>query len=216
MHRDDTQLMDERALKVAQQAIGVFRDHITLTGSQKTLQLHVTPVHELKKKGLNACLAILDQNLRDHYLRVNGLNWKDEKRQEMTESGLVYVSYQDVDSGNIAAFLSFMITEDELEEDAQVLYLYEIHVSRHYQSLRIGSELINNFHNLARLLAASNDERLYNEATCLTVFSDNERALQWYCGLGYKLTKDSPRDKILRNKKRVKPLYYLMMRYNNQ
>lgn len=215
MH-DDSQWLDERAVKVAHQASGVFRDHIAIEGSQNTLQLHVAPMHKLKKKALNACLALLEQNLRDHYLRVNGPDWIDEKRREMTERGLVYVSYQDVGSGNIAAFLSFMITEDELEcEDVQVLYLYEIHVSRQYQSLRIGSELLNSFHDLARRLAASNDEHLHNKATCLTVFSDNDRALQWYCNLGYQLTKDSPRDKVMRNKKLIKPPYYLMVRYNN-
>lgn len=194
----------------------IFQDQLVVVNSKAkscTLNLFVKPVHKLSSKLLNSFLNLVDQNLRDHYIRQNGKDWKLQKREEMQEDGLIYVYYKDEESGNIVAFLLFMLTYYEPEMKInKVLYLFEIHVSKSYQSLRIGAELIERFHLVAKKLNELEDDVLQADATCLTVFSDNAKALKWYKALNYKPTEDSPKDKVLRNKKVLKPSYYILTR----
>ncbi|CAH2351954.1 putative N-alpha-acetyltransferase 40 [[Candida] railenensis] len=195
----------------------IFQDQLVVVNSNAkscTLNLSIKPVHKLNSKLLNSCLTLVDQNLSAHYSRQNGKEWKLEKREEMLQDGLIYIFYKDEDSGNIVAFLSFMLTYYEPEEKInKVLYLFEIHVSKSYQSLRIGAELIERFHLVAkRLHELKDDDLLSVDATCLTVFSNNTKALKWYEALNYKVTEDSPKDKVLRNKKVIKPPYYILTR----
>lgn len=192
-----------------------FPNEILTSSPVHTLKQFVKPIHGLPSKALNSCLNLVDQNLREHYSRLDGKDWKVAKKTEMSEDGLVYLYYKDMETGTMAAFLSFMITWDDLDvKTNKVLYLYEIHVSKEYQGLRIGAQLIESFHALSQLLNDVDNEIIETDATCLTVFSDNLQALKWYKKLGYTLTDNSPKDKVLRNKKVIKPSYYLMIRYN--
>ncbi|CAK7895120.1 hypothetical protein CAAN1_05S01728 [[Candida] anglica] len=209
---DDTNpdCMDKVAELLSIRSIDLFHD---ITTPSRVLKVHVRPVHKIRSKVLNGCLNLVDQNLREHYIRNNGKDWKIDKKEEMSENGLVYVYYKDQETGALAAFMSYMLTYNDPEsKDEKVLYLYEIHVSREYQSSKIGTTLIDNYHKLSQDLNNSNDI-LESDATSLTVFSDNLKALNWYKKMGYKYTKDSPRDKVLR-KKVVKPPYYLLTRKN--
>ncbi|KAK7687411.1 hypothetical protein QCA50_009276 [Cerrena zonata] len=189
---------------------------IGATSKDLDATVSIFPVHEMDDDVFEQILDLVDLNLGSYYQKRLGKNWKDEKRDEMEESGLVYVIYTDALTKNIVAFTSVKLVA---ELAAKVLYLYEIQISSQYQSIGVGSKLISSFHKLATKLNDLVGDAKYkysthfsNEGTSLTVFSDNDRALNWYFNLGYTFTDDSPRDKLLRNEKVVKPSFYLLTR----
>lgn len=185
------------------------------------VEMSVFDVRSLDDDQFDQIIDLIDLNLGVYYQTRLGKDWKDEKRDEMEESGLVYILYSilSADNSKLNKLVAFISVKLVAELTAKVLYLYEIHIDPAFQSLGIGSTLISGFHDLAAKLNDSGDDKnnvsspyFDNEGTGLTVFSDNDRALNWYFKLGYNFTLDSPRDKVLRNKKVVKPSYYLLTR----
>lgn len=212
---DDEYFMTEISDKVALIVPEIFPSKIKVASTGEDCQLHCAPIHKLPKERLVQFLDLVETNLKTLYVKYNGLNWKLEKLEEMKEAGLVYLWYTD-SKGELLGFISFMLTHSD---QYKVLYLYEIHVSPEYHSMKIGTQLIDKLHELSHHLnAISFKQQKYlhfrNEGTSLTVFSENVKALQWYHRLGYQLTIDSPTDKTLRNKI-VKPDYYLLIRFND-
>lgn len=152
-------------------------------------------------------LRVLDSCMGPLYVENNGRNWKKDKLDEMATPGLVYVWYT-TSAGDVACFLSFMVV-DELE--GRTLYLFEIQVLPPWQGLGIGRSLMEVFHSVATRLKAHPNHHLNVVSTALTVFSKNQKALQWYRKLGYSLTQHSPRDRVLRTGS-VPPPYYILAR----
>lgn len=174
----------------------------------------ITPVHLMDESQVEDYLSLVDENLGSFYIAKNGEDWKEEKLEEMMESGVIYIAYGDT-SSNLAGFLSLKLVN---EFSSKSLYLYEIHISPKYQKSGLGSKLITGFHDASKLikLSVNNPDIKYSgffdlSRTSLTVFSNN-RALEWYLKLGYFINEDSPRNKTLRNKV-VKPSYYMLSRY---
>ncbi|KAI5965580.1 NAT4 [Candida pseudojiufengensis] len=151
---------------------------------------------------------MIDENIGDLYERHKGKDWREEKMIELEEPGLIFIwltNFKDV----IIAYLSFKLCLDD--DDVLVLYLFEIHILKEYQNQKIGQQLIDEFHNLVLSLKNSSNKLYQNlKGSALTVFADNEIALNWYQNMGYALTRNSPKNKILRNQKVIKPSYYLM------
>lgn len=145
---------------------------------------------------------VVDATLGEMYTMQKGPLWHLEKKLEMREPGLTYVWIE-----NDTAILGFVLVKVVLDSKTNVLYLYEIHVNPSFQNNGIGKYLINGVHQLAQ--AISYPTKL--ASTCLTVFSDNQRALDWYQQLGYYLSDDSPVDKKLRSGIK-RPLYYILER----
>lgn len=212
---DDEVFMKETSESVALVVPEIFPSEIQTVLTKGHCQLHYGPIHRMPKEVLVECLLLVESNLKTFYIKHHGLGWKSDKLKEMQETGLIYVWYTD-SNNKLIGFISFMLS---YSDQYKVLYLYEIHVAREYHSMKIGSQLIDKLHEFSHYLKTiAPKKREYrhfnNSGTSLTVFTDNSRALQWYFKLGYKLTIDSPTDKVLRNKV-VKPEYYLLIRFND-
>lgn len=157
---------------------------------------------------------LMQLTIASHYIARDGPDWAEKKREELTLEGLTFVGYYD-DSNQLKAFITILLTTDDW---GLVLYLYEIHVHPDYHSRHIGSQLITSFHKLAVLLQQcgtmldSNTCASHLNSTKLTVFSDNDRAVQWYTKLGYLLSDESPQNKVLRSGRVIKPAYYILYR----
>ncbi|KAI5969097.1 RNY1, partial [Candida margitis] len=165
----------------------------------------------LPKSFFKSIVDVIEETIGDLYVKNNGNNWKREKKMELKEPGLIFVLFTDPKTSKVVAFICFKLCLED--ENNLVLYLYEIHVTSDHQGQGLGQYLIDQFHKLCVDLSNSSN-LLYRQlsGTALTVFSDNERALSWYSNMGYKLTDDSPSDKLLRNGKVRKPDYYLLKR----
>ena len=191
------------------QVAEIFEDQVNL-GQDREIFLHYASIYELSNEQRKLFLDLVDSNIGEFYCRYQGLSWRNNKWIEMQEEGLMYVWYTD-DDGNLVGFISFLLTYDEVDK---VMYLYEVQVDYRYRKKGIGRLFIESFHGLAKKLKNLSQQEdsnkiLYNEGTNLTVFSDNILALAWYRRMGYTLTDDSPRDKLLRGKI-LKPNYYLL------
>lgn len=211
---DDEVFMEETSDSVTSVVPEIFPSTIPIVLVEEHCKLHYAPIHRLPKDILIKCLLLIESNLKAFYIKHQGLRWKLDKLKEMQETGLIYVWYTD-SNDKLIGFISFMLS---YSDQYKVLYLYEIHVATEYQSKKIGSQLIDKLHEFShhlKIIASKKHEyrHFVNSGTSLTVFSDN-KALQWYQKLGYQLTVDSPRDKVLRNKV-VKPEYYLLIRFND-
>lgn len=161
-------------------------------------------------------IEIVDKCMGDMYVANNGRSWKKEKAEEMLEPGLVYVWYSQTEAlESTGCFLTF---KPVLELYGKTLYLYEIQILPLFQAHGLGAKLMDCFHSLAKSMdsrkldsSLAQHVHLKTEATSLTVFSANSRALTWYKRLGYKRTADSPVDRKMRNKV-LKPKFYLLSR----
>ncbi|SCV01307.1 LAME_0G15346g1_1 [Lachancea meyersii CBS 8951] len=136
----------------------------TTDGKHVTLErtVHVTDddfgARQLSRQKLEQLLALVDANLGALYAAFAGdiytkltsssgrpcsaAQWHPLKRGEMSTPGLVYVMYHDASdaSGVPLAFASLLLThEPELEMDARVVYLYELHVSETIQNCGLGT-----------------------------------------------------------------------------
>lgn len=204
---DDEYQTEQVAESIAPRLKSVFPEKLSDSVSLQS----IAPVHLIEEHVVEWFLTMVEKNLGKFYLAKNGDDWKEEKFEEMMESGLIYISYRDNDN-NLAGFLSVKLVN---EFSSKSLYLYEIHIDQQYQGLGLGSKLIEGFHNAAGELKLlyNNPDVNYSQyfnlsRTSLTVFSDN-RALSWYFKLGYFINEDSPRDKVLRTKV-TKPAYYML------
>lgn len=203
--------LEELANSIALQIDKIFDSSLP---ANNDLKLHYAAVQNLDDEKLLQLLQILHLNLNDFYSKYYGANWHEDKIEEMHEAGLIYLWYSDSDD-NIVCFMSFMMT---INDGMKVIYLYEIHVAPKLQSLKIGTYLINKLHELSKFLNSHiNTPYKYSahykhDGVALTVFSDNSKALEWYFKLGYNFTDSSPRDRVLRSGRVIKPDIYLLMR----
>ncbi|ODV64412.1 GNAT family N-acetyltransferase ASCRUDRAFT_17576, partial [Ascoidea rubescens DSM 1968] len=131
----------------------------------------------------------------------------------------------------IVGFLSFKLVFNQFDKNNlyYYFYLFEIHINPNYQNSKLGSILIDKYHSLANLLNGNPQlksllqlKKNYRiKKYYLSVFSKNFIAINWYINkLNYKkLSKNDfgsnelltvPEDKILRNGKIIKPIYYIL------
>jgi len=170
---------------------------------------HCAPVHLVSSQRLHRFANLVESNLNDYYVSAQGMNWKANKLQEMSEAGLIYGWC--MVRNDLVAFILFKLCDNE---DMKVLYLYEIQISKQFQKAKVGSSLMSCFHRLVSILNNSNLENdcshyLHGiDGTSLTVFPKNTIAANWYFKLEYNYTHLSPRPRTLRNGKIVYPSYY--------
>lgn len=205
---ENVTLMTVLAEAVASSARETFP---TALKSPTLTQVHFSTAHGASEALIDQLLALIEANLGLFYSKREGSNWTAKKREEMRETGLVYIYHTDKE-GLVVFFLSCKLV---LEEDGKYLYLYEIHVEKLYQGQEIGQQLLGGFHKLAghiKGLSGGRNSHFSIKGTALTVFSDNERALKWYLRTGYNYTPWLPRDTKLRGGRVKKPLLYLLSR----
>lgn len=189
------------------------------------IQLKIINVIDLTDEVLNKCINLLNNNLGTIYSSINGAKWKDLKRKEMLENGLVYIILSNIDSGEFFGFMSMKIIN---EYEFCVLYLYEIQLDKAIRNLGLGTILLDKLDLIVQNLNTSDklkklwlknfpdeyidisDKNLLLSGIGLTVFSVNKNALKLYNRLGFKQHRDSPQKKILRNNKIIEPDYYIL------
>ncbi|KAI3406708.2 NAT4 [Candida oxycetoniae] len=176
------------------------------------IAFHFSPSSQLKDAAICRLVDIIDDNLGEIYLKNYGKKWKDAKKRELNEAGMVIVSITRDDSGQVEGFISFKMCFDA--DEKFVLYLYEIQLGKKLQGHGLGQSIMDQFHEYVASLQRSSN-KLYQKlnGTALTVFSENERAFAWYTRLGYKFAECSPMDKTKRDGTVKKPKFYLMKRH---
>ena len=180
-------------------------------------ETYIEASHNMDENQIDKFIQLIDDNLGDLYVESEQYNWKNNKKEEMLEPGLVYIWFtettpeEEEEEEELVGFLSFKLCEDV--DDVFVLYLFEIHLTQKYQGQKLGQLLIDQFHEFAKSLQNSSHELyLMLQGTALTVFSNNTRAFNWYKKMNYELTEGSPMDRKLRNGTVIKPVLYLMRR----
>lgn len=99
----------------------------------------------------------------------------------------------------IIGFLSFMITQ---EEEENVVYIYEIHISEHFRDCGLGRHLFS----MVEFIGGATDM----DKAMLTVFKRNVRARRWYDSRGYEVDVISPRPRKLRGGRSIEPDYEIL------
>ncbi|KAH0175269.1 hypothetical protein KCU67_g317, partial [Aureobasidium melanogenum] len=100
---------------------------------------------------------------------------------------------------SIVGFLSFMITQ---EDEENVIYVYEIHISEHFRDCGLGRHLFNMVEYIGG--ATGMDKAM------LTVFKCNVHARRWYDSRGYEVDEISPRPRKLRGGRSIEPDYEIL------
>lgn len=100
---------------------------------------------------------------------------------------------------SIIGFLSFMITQ---EEEENVVYIYEVHISEHFRDCGLGRHLFS----MVESIGAATDM----DKAMLTVFKSNVSARRWYDSRGYEVDTISPRPRKLRGGRSIEPDYEIL------
>lgn len=121
-----------------------------------------------------ALYVLVRKNMKSLY-EASGMGWNAKlKKAEMADPELVYYSAGSSDSpGAVAAFVSFMHSQ---EDGRDVVYLYEMQVSREHQGRGLGSQLMQ---------VVVDEAARSNKPVLLTVFKQNRRALAFYVRHGF-------------------------------
>ncbi|KAK9447669.1 acyl-CoA N-acyltransferase [Limtongia smithiae] len=146
------------------------------------------------------CLDLVRANLEDMYRATIG--WSPRKKmREMREDGLVYllVAAPERDDDDLVAFASFMPT---YEDDAPVLYIYEVQVSERFRGNGLGSSMLAALETIATRVGLPH--------CMLTVFSMNTRACEFYARRNYIAAAHSPQRITLRRGVVKDPPYWIL------
>lgn len=208
---NDFPLMDEIAANIQGSTLAAFDPLVRGNLCEEAFSFNCRAIQHVSDNQLLQFVDLVDVNLREFYLKTSGKDWKQAKRKEMLENGLVYTWYE-ADDGSVAAFISYKLCYDECAE-CKVLYLYEIHVDPRYQGSGLGLGIMSSFHKLVQQLQLTKQPHFHDlGGTSLTVFPTNVMACQWYFKLGYTFSDGSPLDKVLRTGRVIKPAYYILVR----
>ena len=170
---------------------------------------------DLSKTDFIACFKLLELTSSAAY-RSSSRGWKPKaKKREMSEKDMRYLLIKQLRTPQHAplrdgtsnalgdapaeGFLSFMITE---EDDYEVLYIYEVHLSPSLRRNGIGQRLMQFVERVASKVGL--------EKVMLTVFTSNEVAERFYRKIGYTDDEYSPAPKRLRNGIVKRPDYIIM------
>lgn len=100
---------------------------------------------------------------------------------------------------SVIGFLSFMITQ---EEEENVVYIYEIHISEYFRDSGLGRHLFSMVEHIGDVTGM--------DKAMLTVFKRNTHARRWYDSRGYGIDETSPRPRKLRGGRSIEPDYEIL------
>ncbi|KAI5206501.1 hypothetical protein E4T39_02549 [Aureobasidium subglaciale] len=103
---------------------------------------------------------------------------------------------------SVIGFLSFMITQ---EEEENVVYIYEVHISEHFRGCGLGRHLFDIVEYIGRTTGM--------DKTMLTVFKSNTRARNWYALRGYEEDEISPKPRKLRGGRSIESDYEILSKH---
>ncbi|KAG9721440.1 hypothetical protein KCU73_g14249, partial [Aureobasidium melanogenum] len=133
--------------------------------------------------------------MKDDDMRYLIVRLKDDQLPELEKR---WSKDADLDQ-SIVGFLSFMITQ---EDEENVIYIYEIHISEHFRNCGLGRHLFNMVEYIGG--ATGMDKAM------LTVFKRNAHARRWYDSRGYEVDEISPRPRKLRGGRSIEPDYEIL------
>ncbi|KAL8947709.1 MAG: hypothetical protein Q9222_006033 [Ikaeria aurantiellina] len=151
----------------------------------------------------DACFDLIASSSANAYA-TSSIGWSPaKKRKEMKLPDLRYLllsgpTAHDVGK-HLGGFLSFMLT---YEDGYEAIYCYEVHLSPQLQRKGIGKHLMSLMEEVGR--------RVGVEKSMLTVFVENQSALNFYENLGYSRDENSPEARTLRNGKVKMPSYVIL------
>lgn len=180
-----------------------------------TIETSIFSMESLTPKQFKQCLSIIDVNLGKSYLKMNGVQWKVKKLQEMKEDGLIYVLLHDKTESSDKPPLGFLSLKIINEDDFNVVYLYEIQLLPDYCKLGLGTQLMAAIHALPLLInkdTAFTSTHSKLSGTALTVFSSNKPARHLYGKFHYKVNKFSPTEREIRGGKIIEPEFFILER----
>jgi ribosomal protein S18 acetylase RimI-like enzyme len=123
-------------------------------------------------------------NMQAIYDSVPGWHWNDtSKRSELTDSDTRFLLVRDCSSGALLAFASFRFVVDG---DFEVLYLFELQLSKDVQRRGLGKHL------MAVLECIARQQKCHR--VTLTVLKANAPALDFYRRMRYVIDETSPDD----------------------
>jgi ribosomal protein S18 acetylase RimI-like enzyme len=128
-------------------------------------------VRHLDESDLIVCLDILRSGVKGLYDESGEWN-EEEKMDDLSAKWMRFLVVKTME-GEIVAFSALRFDK---EDDREVLYIYELHVSPKCQGAGIGSELIIVMHDLAKT------QKL--DCLMLTSLKCNERANRFYLKSG--------------------------------
>jgi ribosomal protein S18 acetylase RimI-like enzyme len=131
-----------------------------------------------------------DEDMRYLIVRLNGGHPPPPDQQWSKDSKL---------DQSVIGFLSFMITQ---EEEENVVYIYEIHISDHFRDCGLGRHLFNMVEHIGNVTGM--------DKAMLTVFKRNTHARRWYNSRGYSVDEISPRPRKLRGGRSIEPDYEIL------
>lgn len=133
---------------------------------------------------LDPCMDLFRNNMADLYKSSNwGLDL-DEKRQEMNHENARFLLVMDQE--DLVGFLHFRFdVNDDDEPTEEVLYIYELQISRNYTGMGIGRRLMA----IMEVVALRTDMK----KVMLTVFTANTAAYKFYTSrMNYAIDPISP------------------------
>ena len=151
-----------------------------------TITLESSPT--ISQPDLDACFALIASTSASAYAN-SSIGWfPSRKRKEMRLPDLRYLLVKESATISLEGFLSFMLT---YEDGHEVIYCYEIHLATHLQGCGLGKHLMSMMEDFG--------SKFDVEKAMLTVFLENQPALNFYSALGYQVDEFSPEPRKLRN-----------------
>ncbi|KAI4168855.1 MAG: hypothetical protein LQ343_006068 [Gyalolechia ehrenbergii] len=151
----------------------------------------------------NSCFNIIANSSANAYA-ASSVGWSpSKKRKEMKLPDLRYLLFVNPSAQEkrtrVEGFLSFMLT---YEDGHEVVYCYELHLAPSLQGQGLGKHLMN--------LMEQAGSNVGVEKSMLTVFVENEAAVQFYNRLGYTEDEYSPEPRKMRNGRVKMPTYVIL------
>ncbi|KFY45515.1 hypothetical protein V495_02938 [Pseudogymnoascus sp. VKM F-4514 (FW-929)] len=176
------------------------------TGGEYTIELKNSS--DLSRDELTACFLLVEESSKGDY-SASKEGWKPAaKRREMRLLELKYLlvrstgprdGEEEKKAGDIETFVSFMPT---IEDEQEVLYVYEIHLAPTLRRSGLGRQLMMLVEGVARKIGV--------EKVMLSCFTRNAIAKGFYEGIGYEKDEYSPPPRVLRDGREVEEAYVIL------
>ncbi|OBT76029.1 hypothetical protein VF21_03571 [Pseudogymnoascus sp. 05NY08] len=173
----------------------------THPGTEEKYTIELQNSSNLTRDELSACFSLVEESSKGDY-SASKQGWKPAaKRREMRLLELKYLLVRSTKphdgeetgkAGDIEAFVSFMPT---IEDEQEVLYVYEIHLAPSLRRSGLGRRLMMLVEDVAR--------RTGVEKVMLSCFTRNAIAKGFYEGIGYRKDEYSPLPRVLRDGREV-------------
>ncbi|KAI9712161.1 MAG: hypothetical protein M1812_006999 [Candelaria pacifica] len=164
--------------------------------------LSIETAKSMSPTDFQACYDLIKVTSSEAY-KNSSVGWSStKKKKEMKLPDLRYLLVKRANGSEdvaVVAFLSLMLT---IEDNHEVVYCYEVHVSERVRGCGLGKHLMDTMETVGRSVGV--------EKVMLTVFLKNEAGIRFYERLGYTEDDFSPPAKRLRNGLLKRPNYVIL------